>query len=62
MTSAGVDGAATFRPGTAAAQFSVAWECWAPKPSPPPLAVRMTSGTVTCPPVMYRILGISLAR
>ena len=60
-TSSGVDGAAIFSPGTASAQFSTACECWAPKPSPPPLAVRITSGTVTCPPVMYRILGISLA-
>ena len=51
-TSAGVDGAAIFRPGTVNAQFSTACECWAPKPSPPPLAVRTTSGTVTCPPVM----------
>ncbi len=43
-------------------QFSTAWECCAPNPSPPPFAVRTTSGTVTWPPVMYRIFGISLAR
>ena len=61
-TSAGVDGAAIFRPGMVSAQFSTACECWAPNPRPPPLAVRTTSGTVTWPPVMYRILGISLAR
>ena len=52
ITSAGVDGAAIFRPGTVSAQFSTDWECWAPKPRPPPLAVRTTSGTVTWPPVM----------
>jgi hypothetical protein len=46
-TSAGVDGAAIFSPGTVSAQFSTACECCAPKPSPPPLAVRTTSGTVT---------------
>ena len=45
-------GAAIFRPGTVSAQFSTDCECWAPKPSPPPLAVRTTSGTVTWPPVM----------
>ena len=61
-TSAGVAGAAIFRPGTVSAQFSTAWECCAPKPRPPPFAVRTTSGTVTWPPVMYRIFGISLAR
>ena len=45
-------GAAIFRPGTVKTQFSTAWECWAPKPRPPPLAVRITSGTVTWPPVI----------
>jgi hypothetical protein len=50
--SAGVAGAAILSPGTAKAQFSTAWECWAPKPRPVPLAVRTTRGTVTCPPVM----------
>jgi hypothetical protein len=48
-TSAGVDGAAIFKPGTVKTQFSTAWECCAPNPRPPPLAVRITSGTVTCP-------------
>lgn len=47
MTSAGVDGAAIFSPGTVNAQFSVACECCAPKPRPPPFAVRTTRGTVT---------------
>ena len=51
-TSAGVDGATIFSPGTARAQFSTDCECWAPKPRPPPFAVRTTSGTVTWPPVM----------
>ena len=44
-----VEGAAILRPGTAKARFSTAWECWAPKPRPPPLAVRTTSRTMTCP-------------
>ena len=52
ITSAGVDGATIFSPGMVSAQFSTACECCAPKPSPPPLAVRITSGTVTWPPVM----------
>ena len=51
-TSAGVDGATIFSPGTVSAQFSTDCECCAPKPSPPPFAVRTTSGTVTWPPVM----------
>ena len=60
-TSAGVAGATIFRPGTVSAQFSTACECCAPNPRPPPLAVRITSGTVTWPPVMYLTFGISLA-
>ncbi len=42
-------------------QFSTLWECWAPKRDPPPLAVRITMGKLTWPPVMYRLLAISLA-
>ena len=45
-------GATIFSPGTVSAQFSTACECCAPKPRPPPFAVRITSGTVTWPPVM----------
>ncbi len=51
-TSCGVDGATTLRPGIIIAQFSTLWECWAPNRAPPPLAVRMTSGKLTCPLVM----------
>ena len=47
-----VDGATTLRPGTAIAQFSTLCECCAPKLPPPPLAVRMTRGSETWPPVM----------
>ena len=50
FTSAGVDGATTFKPGTAMAQFSTACECCAPKRRPPPLAVRTTSGSEIWPP------------
>ena len=53
-------GVTTLIPGTAIAQFSIDCECWAPKRSPPPLPVLMTSGRVTCPPVMYRVLAIWL--
>ena len=35
-------------------QFSTLCECWAPKRSPPPLAVCSTSGSETWPPVMKR--------
>lgn len=59
--SAGVAGETILRPGTQSAQFSTAWLCWAPNPSPPPLAPRMTSGRANCPPVMYRALAISTA-
>ena len=61
MTSRGLDGATTFSPGTAMAQFSTDCECWAPKRSPAPLAQRTTSGSVTWPSDMYLLLAISLA-
>ncbi len=61
ITSRGVAGATTFRPGTAMAQFSTDWECWAPNRTPAPLAHRTTSGSVSCPSDMYLILAISLA-
>src|SRR5437899_488333 len=52
LASAGVEGATTFRPGTAIAQFSRLWECCAPKREPPPFAVLITSGSDTWPSVM----------
>ena len=61
MTSRGFDGATTFRPGTAIAQFSTDCECWAPKRRPAPLAQRTTSGRVSWPSDMYLLLAISLA-
>jgi len=61
MTSRGFDGATTFSPGTAMAQFSTDCECWAPKRSPAPLAQRTTSGSVSWPSDMYLLLAISLA-
>ena len=51
-TSAGVEGATTFSPGIAIAQFSTLCECWAPKRRPAPFAVRITSGNDTWPSVM----------
>ena len=52
MTSRGLDGATTLRPGIIMHQFSTLCECCAPKRAPPPLPVRTTSGTFTCPLVM----------
>ena len=52
FASAGVEGATTFSPGTAIAQFSTLWECCAPKREPAPFAVRITSGIVICPSLM----------
>ena len=49
ITSRGFDGATTFSPGTAIAQFSTDWECCAPNRTPAPLAQRMTSGNDTWP-------------
>jgi hypothetical protein len=50
--SAGVPGTQIFRPGTLRNQFSTAWECCAAKPTPPPFAILIVTGTVVCPPVM----------
>ena len=60
-TSRGLDGATTFSPGTAMAQFSTDCECWAPNRTPAPLAQRTTSGRASWPSDMYLILAISLA-
>ena len=59
--SSGVEGATTLRPGIIIAQFSTLWECCAPKRTPPPFAVRITSGKLTWPFVMYRLFAISFA-
>ena len=50
--SAGVDGTTTFRPGIAIIQDSTLCECCAPNRTPPPFAVRITSGSATWPFVM----------
>ena len=50
--SAAFEGATTLSPGTAIAQFSSDWQCWAPNRMPPPLAVRMTRGRLIWPSVM----------
>ena len=59
--SSGVEGATTLSPGIIIAQFSTLWECCAPKRTPPPFAVRITSGKLTWPFVMYRLFAISFA-
>ena len=61
FASAAVEGATTFSPGTAIAQFSGDCECWAPNLDPAPLAVRITSGSATCPFDMYRVFAIWFA-
>ena len=50
--STGLDGTTTFNPGMAIAQPSTLCECCAPNRTPPPFAVRITSGSATCPFVM----------
>jgi len=50
--SRGVDGATTLSPGIIIAQFSTLWLCCAPNRTPPPFAVRITSGNETWPSVM----------
>ena len=52
MASAGVEGTATFSPGTCISQPSSDWECWAPNWRPPPTEVRMVMGTLVRPPDM----------
>ena len=59
--STGLDGTTTFRPGMAIAQLSTLCECCAPNRTPPPFAVRITSGSATCPFVMYRAFAIWFA-
>ena len=49
MTSRGLDGATTLRPGIIIAQFSTLCECCAPKRLPAPLPVRTTSGHLSWP-------------
>ena len=49
ITSRGVEGATTLRPGIIIAQFSTLCECCAPKREPAPFAVRTTSGHLSWP-------------
>jgi len=49
ITSCGLEGAITLRPGTAIAQFSTDCECCAPNRTPAPLAARITRGNETWP-------------
>ena len=50
--SSGVDGNATFSPGTCTSHASSCCACCAPGDQPAPPCVRIVSGTVTCPPDM----------
>ena len=51
--SATVAGARTTSPGTWAYQFSSECECCAASWRPAPVVIRMTSGTLNCPPLMW---------
>ena len=52
LASSGVEGTATFRPGTWVNMASSECECWADSWWPAPPGMRMTMGTSTCPPNM----------
>ena len=54
FASATVAGVATLSPGTCAYQPSNECECCAAMPRPPPLAMRITTGTLSWPPDMWR--------
>ncbi len=57
LASSGVVGATVSRPGTSAYRTSKLWECWDDSWWPAPPGRRMTIGTLTSPPNMYRILA-----
>ena len=52
IMSTGFEGTTTFSPGIAIAHPSTLCECCAPNRTPPPFAVRITSGSATWPFVM----------
>ena len=52
FASAGVDGSATFSPGTCATQACRLWLCWAADRRVAPMVVRSVSGTSSFPPDM----------
>src|SRR4051812_2918022 len=56
-TSVGVEAKTTLRPGTCTSHASSCWACCAPGDQPAPPCVRMVSGTLSCPPDMYRCLA-----
>ncbi len=60
LASYGVDGQATFSPGTWVNHASSECECCAASWWPAPPGIRITSGTETWPPNMYRILAALL--
>src|SRR3954471_15034616 len=55
LASAAVDGTATSSPGTCRYSASKLWECVGPSWWPEPPGIRITIGTFTWPPNMYRI-------
>src|SRR5918994_2015839 len=54
LASNGVDGIATTRPGMCAKSASRLCECCAPRRTPPPETIRITSGMLGVPPIMNR--------
>ena len=58
--SAATAGATILIPGMCAYQPSRLCECWAASWRPPPVAMRTTSGTLSCPPDMCRSVAALL--
>src|SRR3954449_1647711 len=56
-TSSGVEANTTLRPGMCTNHASSCCACCAPGDHPAPPCVRKTTGTVSCPPDMYRIFA-----
>ena len=54
MASNGFDGITTTSPGMWENSASRLCECWAPRRTPPPEAIRITSGMLGVPPIMNR--------
>ena len=57
LASAALDGVTTLIPATCANHASSMSECCPPKPTPTPVVVRITIGTLVCPPDMKRSLA-----
>jgi len=61
FASYGVVGATTRSPGMCMNSAWRPWECWAPWPQLRPMTDRITIGTLTEPPYMYRLFAAMLS-